>query len=85
MQALSLCCSIFLTLLSKFRKSLKAEIAVFFPMILLKPIEPQMGNPSGNGGAQQSGGSVTMSHTHQVSLQLEGNEPQVPVVATSKQ
>ncbi|EFN54845.1 hypothetical protein CHLNCDRAFT_35815 [Chlorella variabilis] len=38
--SLRLCCSIFLTLMTKFRKNLKAEIGVFFPMILLRPIEP---------------------------------------------
>ena len=38
--SLRLCCSIFLTLMTKFRKNLKAEIGVFFPMILLRPIKP---------------------------------------------
>lgn len=38
--ALRLSCSIFLTLISKFRHSLKAEVGVFFPMILLRSIEP---------------------------------------------
>lgn len=37
-QALS--CSIFYTLLMKFRFALKAEVGVFFPMILLRAIEP---------------------------------------------
>lgn len=41
---LRLCCSIFLTLMAKFRRHLKAEVGVFFPMIMLKPIEP---SPSG--------------------------------------
>lgn len=38
-----LCCSIFLTLMAKFRRHLKAEVGVFFPMILLRPIEPAGG------------------------------------------
>ena len=42
-QAFALSCSIFLTLMAKFRHSLKAEIGVFFPMIMLKAIEaPQV-------------------------------------------
>lgn len=36
----ALCASIFLTLLLKFRRELKAEIGVFYPMIFLRPIEP---------------------------------------------
>ena len=39
-QAQALTCSIFFTLLTKFRHSLKAEIGVFFPMILLRAVEP---------------------------------------------
>lgn len=35
-----LSCSIFLTLLMRFRQSLKAEVGLFYPMILLRPIEP---------------------------------------------
>jgi hypothetical protein len=35
-----LSCSIFYTLLMKFRFALKAEVGVFFPMILLRAIEP---------------------------------------------
>lgn len=49
-QAFALSCSIFLTLMAKFRHSLKAEIGVFFPMIMLKAIEaPQapQGTPFG--------------------------------------
>ena len=49
-QAFALSCSIFLTLMAKFRHSLKAEIGVFFPMIMLKAIEaPQApaGTPFG--------------------------------------
>jgi brefeldin A-inhibited guanine nucleotide-exchange protein len=49
--ALRLSCSIFLTLISKFRQSLKAEIGVFFPMILLRSIEPQ---PAGSSPQQPS-------------------------------
>ncbi|PSC72251.1 brefeldin A-inhibited guanine nucleotide-exchange 2-like [Micractinium conductrix] len=50
---LRLCCSIFLTLMTKFRQNLKAEIGVFFPMILLRPIEP----PVGGSAANAQGGS----------------------------
>lgn len=46
--ALRLCCSIFLTLMAKFRKSLKAEVGVFFPMILLRPIEPPVSGAAPN-------------------------------------
>ena len=38
--ALALTSSIFFTLMTRFRHSLKAEIGVFFPMILLRAIEP---------------------------------------------
>ncbi len=34
-----LCCSIFMTLVLKFRDKLKAEIGVFFPMIVLRALE----------------------------------------------
>lgn len=34
-----LSCSIFMTLISRFRGSLKAEIGVFFPMIVLRALE----------------------------------------------
>ncbi|KAL3151970.1 hypothetical protein ABBQ32_001093 [Trebouxia sp. C0010 RCD-2024] len=53
-QAFALSCSIFLTLMAKFRHSLKAEIGVFFPMIMLKAIEaPQapQGTPFAAGSA----------------------------------
>ena len=53
-QAFALSCSIFLTLMAKFRHSLKAEIGVFFPMIMLKAIEaPQApaGTPFGESTA----------------------------------
>lgn len=55
--ALRLCCSIFLTLMTKFRKSLKAEIGVFFPMILLRPIEPAVlgATPNAAGAARLCG------------------------------
>ena len=43
----NLCTSIFTTLLMKFRTKLKAEIGVFYPMILLKVLE----TPVGGGGA----------------------------------
>ena len=38
--AQALTCSIFYTLMAKFRHSLKAEIGLFFPMIILRAIEP---------------------------------------------
>lgn len=37
-----LSCSIFVTLVTKFRAKLKAEVGLFFPMILLRAIEPQV-------------------------------------------
>jgi brefeldin A-inhibited guanine nucleotide-exchange protein len=46
--SLRLCCSIFLTLMTKFRHNLKAEIGVFFPMILLRPIEPPVSGATPN-------------------------------------
>ena len=48
--AQTLTCSIFYTLLVKFRHALKAEVGVFFPMILLKAIEPPA--PSTAGASQ---------------------------------
>ena len=39
-QAQALTCSIFYTLMAKFRYSLKAEVGLFFPMMLLRAIEP---------------------------------------------
>lgn len=39
----NLCSSIFTTLLLKFRSKLKAEVGVFYPMILLKSIETPVG------------------------------------------
>jgi len=58
-QALRLSCSIFLTLISKFRQSLKAEIGVFFPMILLRSIEPQ---PAGSSPQQPSALTIVSSN-----------------------
>ncbi len=52
--ALRLCCSIFLTLMAKFRKNLKAEIGVFFPMILLRPIEPAVSGATPNAAGGQA-------------------------------
>ncbi|KAG2453172.1 hypothetical protein HYH02_002496 [Chlamydomonas schloesseri] len=52
--AQALCVSIFMSLLTRFRASLKAEVGVFFPMILLKPLEGPAGPPQGIGpGAPQ--------------------------------
>jgi len=50
-QAQRLCASIFLTLIKYFRRNLKAEVGVFYPMILLKPIEPPTGSVGGAGAA----------------------------------
>ena len=44
-EAYQLSCSIFLTLLTRYRSYLKAEIGFFFPMLLLKPLELQEGEP----------------------------------------
>ena len=49
-QAQRLCASIFLTLIMHFRRSLKAEVGVFYPMIFLRPIELMTGAPGGGGG-----------------------------------
>ena len=56
--AVRLCASIFLTLLTKFRSGLKAEVGVFFPMILLRPIEVNAGGaaPSAAGAARCAAG-----------------------------
>ena len=43
--AYQLACSIFLTLLTKFRTSIKAEVGFFFPMLMLKPLEVVHGAP----------------------------------------
>lgn len=73
-EALSLTCSIFLTLLSKFRQSLKAEIAVFFPMVVLKPIEPQLGGPSSvSSTATPAAAPASTSYTHQVWIPAFGS------------
>jgi len=44
-EAYQLACSIFLTLLTRYRAYLKAEIGFFFPLLLLKPLEVQEGEP----------------------------------------
>jgi len=61
--ALQLSCSIFLTLLSKFRTRLKAEVGVFFPMILLKPFEHP--NVPGVGAGAAPGGPAPPPGAHQ--------------------
>lgn len=43
--AYQLACSVFLTLLTRFRQSLKAEVGFFFPMLMLKPLEVVHGAP----------------------------------------
>eukprot|EP00775_Hariotina_reticulata_P008270 gene8270-8458_t len=48
--ALQLSASIFLSLLQKFRAALKAEVGVFFPMVMLKVLEPP-GAGSGTGSS----------------------------------
>ena len=39
MTIFQLLCSIFMSLLSKFRSGLKSEIGIFFPMLLLRVLE----------------------------------------------
>ena len=51
-----LCASIFLTLITHFRRDLKAEIGVFYPMIFLRPIEPPAGGSGGGMGGGGGGG-----------------------------
>jgi hypothetical protein len=46
-QAFALSCSIFLTLMAKFRHSLKAEIGVFFPMMAIEAPQVPAGTPFG--------------------------------------
>lgn len=52
-QAQALTCSIFFTLLVKFRQSLKAEIGVFFPIILLRAVEPAAQGATPNTGGKE--------------------------------
>ena len=52
--AQTLACSIFYTLLVKFRHALKAEVGVFFPMILLKAIEPPAPNTASTPACESS-------------------------------
>ena len=54
----ALCASIFLTLFMCFRKELKAEVGVFYPMILLRPIEI---HPHGAGGNPSNASSASVS------------------------
>ncbi len=63
--ATQLSCSIFLSLMSKFRSHLKAEVGVFYPMILLKPFEllgpngaPMALGPGGGAAAAPPGGAA---------------------------
>lgn len=60
-QVLTLTCSIFFILLSKFRTSLKAEIAVFYPMIVLQHIEQQGQNQASSNGASTPNHSNSFS------------------------
>jgi hypothetical protein len=59
--ALQLSASIFLSLLQKFRAGLKAEVGVFFPMVMLKVLEP----PAAAGAA---GGAAAAAAAAQTSL-----------------
>lgn len=52
--ALQLSASIFLSLLQKFRAALKAEVGVFFPMVMLKVLEPPAPGANAAGGASQT-------------------------------
>lgn len=55
--ALQLSASIFLSLLQRFRGVLKAEVGVFFPMIILKVLEP----PAAGGAGAQAGGQQSIA------------------------
>eukprot|EP00873_Tetraselmis_striata_P021183 jgi/Tetstr1/441447/TSEL_029692.t1 len=57
-QAQRLSCSLFLTLVRKFRQSLKAEVGVFFPMILLRAVEPVGGHSNPGTAAATPGNPV---------------------------
>jgi brefeldin A-inhibited guanine nucleotide-exchange protein len=57
-QAQRLCASIFLTLIKHFRRNLKAEVGVFYPMILLRPIEPPTGSVGGAGATAAAAASL---------------------------
>ena len=52
--ALQLSASIFLSLLQKFRAALKAEVGVFFPMVMLKVLEPPAPGAGAAGAASQT-------------------------------
>lgn len=58
-EVVRLSCSVFLSMLVHFRRSLKAEIGVFFPMLVLKCIESATGIP---GAAQQQGIPLTFNN-----------------------
>ncbi len=51
----ALAASIFYTLLAKFRRGLKAEVGAFFPMCLLRAIEP----PGANAASPQPAGTAS--------------------------
>ncbi|KAL4543975.1 hypothetical protein Ndes2437B_g01778 [Nannochloris sp. 'desiccata'] len=69
-QAQRLCASIFLTLIKYFRRNLKAEVGVFYPMILLRPIEPPTGSVGGASGAGAAAALPPAADTAQKAVAL---------------
>ncbi|KAI8465270.1 MAG: hypothetical protein J3K34DRAFT_525495 [Monoraphidium minutum] len=64
--ALQLSASIFLSLLQRFRAALKAEVGVFFPMILLKCLEPPTPGSGAAPAAAAAGGPAINSYSYKV-------------------
>ncbi|KIZ07158.1 Brefeldin A-inhibited guanine nucleotide-exchange protein 2, partial [Monoraphidium neglectum] len=64
--ALQLSASIFLSLLLRFRAALKAEVGVFFPMILLKCLEPPTPGSAAAPAASAPGGPAINSYSYKV-------------------
>lgn len=62
--ALQLSASIFLSLLQKFRAALKAEVGVFFPMVMLKVLEPLAAGASGAATAAAQTGLAVNSYSY---------------------
>ncbi|CAG9460670.1 unnamed protein product [Pedinophyceae sp. YPF-701] len=60
-EAIRLSCSIFLTLVLRYRHHLKAEVGIFFPMILLKVLETASG-PAGVSSSQGAAGTLSFNH-----------------------
>ncbi len=67
--ALDRSASIFLSLLQRFRASLKAEVGVFLPMILLKALEP----PGGQQGSVAGGVAASSLAVNSYSYKWVGN------------